>query len=107
MLKDDLEKVGAELKSAKDRVAELQAKFDGLLNRYVRTTTPMPDEDEDMTSSEMLLQTITNEPGRDWNYEDLQKANPSIPLASLRALVYKLGQDGKIKNVGRGEWKAI
>jgi len=120
--KQKLEQAAEELVEAKLRLKAAQEKFDvlyrqavsgskakrsspGTIQETVRTTQIINAVNE-ISATSRIENVLDSDGNKSWNYQEIEKILPDIPKSSIRALLYKLKNNGKALKVGRGLWKS-
>jgi hypothetical protein len=125
-LKEKLEQAALELGRAKFELNEAQRRFDLIYKRVAEggkptktarqakpQTPPAPAtaQPESPTAqpgrvSDRIEAVLASDPKKKWNYDAIGEKLSGVPRNTIRALLFKLRNDGKASKVGRGQWKA-
>ena len=63
---------------------------------------PHPNGEQGQSITERIVSVLESEPKKRWNYDEIAGRIPNTTAKSVRALLYRLEQNNRVKKAGRG-----
>jgi|ERR1035441_8484593 hypothetical protein len=68
---------------------------------------PHPNGEQGQSITDRIVSVLESEPKKRWNYDEISGRIPNTTAKSVRALLYRLEQNNRVRKAGRGLYRSF